>query len=67
MISEPLIQLLVCLCRVPLLSAFKLYGVAVRHPWVDVAGVVANHPRLHPWDPNNSIGRCCAPMQPGCG
>jgi hypothetical protein len=38
------------------LAAYKLYGVAVRHPWVDVAGTVANHPRLHPWDPNNSVG-----------
>jgi hypothetical protein len=35
----------------------KLYGVAVRHPWIDMAGVVSQHPKLNPWDQNNSVGK----------
>jgi hypothetical protein len=36
-------------------SALKLHGVAVRHPWVDGSGVIAGHPRLNPWDIQNSL------------
>jgi len=38
-------------------SVIKLYGLAVRHPWLDTAGVWANHPRIRTWDMNNSVGK----------
>ena len=45
-------------------TVIKLYGLSVRHPWLDVAGVVSNHPRLRPWEMNNSVGKLsCLPTQ----
>jgi ubiquitin-protein ligase len=35
--------------------ALRLMGLNIRHQWVDPGGLVAYHPRLNPWHPQNSL------------